>query len=86
MVTRYIRHLPFGYICTGIDWAAANRILPAVASLSLGGGVSEAENKAIENLVDSGVIVSVSAGNNNFDACLKSPASEPTVSQLCETF
>jgi subtilisin family serine protease len=64
-------------VIQGIDWVTANRILPAVANMSLGGSVSVAENQAVANSIASGVVYAVSAGNNNVPACTQSPASEP---------
>ena len=62
-------------IIAGINWVTANRINPAVANISIGAGtVSPAFDLAIENSVASGVTYVVSAGNNNIDACLVSPA------------
>jgi subtilisin family serine protease len=56
-----------------VDWVRANRINPAVANLSLGGGGSLALNTAVNNLANSGVAVAVAAGNNNVNACGTSP-------------
>jgi subtilisin family serine protease len=53
------------------------RINPAVANLSLGGGYSQAVNDWVSALVNSGVFVAVSAGNENQNACNTSPASTP---------
>eukprot|EP00741_Cyanophora_paradoxa_P017021 tig00020951_g16440.t1 len=64
-------------VIAGLDHVKATRTGPAVASLSLGGGVSSSLNAAVESLVADGVVVVVSAGNNNADACLQSPASAP---------
>ncbi|MFN0179969.1 MAG: S8 family serine peptidase [Gemmatimonadales bacterium] len=64
-------------VIAGIDWVTINRILPAVANMSLGGGFSSALNTAVKNSVAAGVVYSVSAGNSSFNACLQSPASEP---------
>jgi subtilisin family serine protease len=64
-------------IIAGIDWVRANHIKPAVANLSLGGGFSSATNTAVTNLANAGVFVAVAAGNDNQDACTKSPASAP---------
>jgi len=61
-------------IISGIDWIVANRKLPAVANLSLGGGISLALDMAIQRLVDSGVVAVVAAGNDGKDACSYSPA------------
>jgi subtilisin family serine protease len=62
-------------IIAGIDWVRLNRTNPAVANISLGGGLSAALNTAVANLVSSGVFVAVAAGNSNADACNFSPAS-----------
>ncbi|XP_072177668.1 extracellular serine proteinase-like [Diadema setosum] len=64
-------------VIDGVDWVAANAIKPAVASMSLGGGVSNALDAAVASLVNTGVPVSVSAGNNDADACDASPARSP---------
>ena len=61
-------------IIAGIDWVRANRVLPAVANMSLGGGASSATDTATNNLINSGVTVVVAAGNNNANACNYSPA------------
>lgn len=63
-------------VIAGINWAIADHPagVPAVANMSLGGGVSSALDTAVTNLVNDGVVLSVAAGNNNADACLSSPA------------
>lgn len=61
-------------IIAGIDWVRANRVLPAVANMSLGGGASTATDNATNNLINSGVTVVVAAGNANANACNYSPA------------
>lgn len=63
-------------VVSGIDWAIKNHAagVPAVANLSLGGGVSSAIDTAVTNLVADGVVVAVAAGNSNADACTSSPA------------
>jgi subtilisin family serine protease len=61
-------------VIAGIDWVAQNHISPAVANLSLGGSGSTALDTAINNLINSGVITVVSAGNSNNNACNYSPA------------
>ena len=62
-------------IIAGVDWVRQNAIKPAVANMSLGGGLSTALNDATTNLWNSGVFVAVAAGNDNVDACTASPAS-----------
>lgn len=62
-------------IISAVDWVRANRINPAVANMSLGGGYSSSLNTAVNNLANAGVFVAVAAGNDNLDACNYSPAS-----------
>jgi subtilisin family serine protease len=66
-------------IIAGVDWVRLNRTNPAVANISLGGGLSSALNTAVTNLANSGVFVAVAAGNSNSNACNYSPASAPAV-------
>ncbi len=64
-------------VIAGVDWVTANAVHPAVANMSLGGGVSPAENLAVTNSINSGVTYAVAAGNDEQDACNVSPASVP---------
>ncbi|TXH74492.1 MAG: S8 family peptidase [Lysobacteraceae bacterium] len=62
-------------VISGIDWVAANRILPAVANMSLGGGANDSVDAAVNNLHNMNVTVAVAAGNGyGSDACQYSPA------------
>jgi len=61
-------------VISGVDWVTANHINPAVANMSLGGGISSALDTAVNNLSNSGVPIAVAAGNSNADACNSSPA------------
>jgi subtilisin family serine protease len=65
-------------VLAGIDWVAANRVLPAVANMSLSGGLSPLLDQAVANLTQAGVVLAVAAGNNAADACFFSPAAAPT--------
>jgi subtilisin family serine protease len=65
-------------VISGIDWVTANRIFPAVANMSLGGGYSTAFNNAVANSSAQGITYVVAAGNESNDACDFSPASTPT--------
>ena len=65
-----------------MEWIAENHTKPAVASMSLGSEFSQADNDAVQKLVDAGVVVSVAAGNELTDACETSPASAPAVRQF----
>lgn len=62
-------------VIAGIDWVAINYNAPAVANMSLGGGFSSAVNQAVDTAVAEGVVFAVAAGNENTDACNRSPAS-----------
>ena len=61
-------------VISGVDWVTANHINPAVANMSLGGGISSALDTSVNNLANSGVPIAVAAGNSNADACNTSPA------------
>jgi subtilisin family serine protease len=65
----------YSAIIAGIDWVRVNGIHPAVANMSLGGGVNSSLNTAATNLVNSGIFLAVAAGNENQNACNVSPAS-----------
>ena len=62
-------------IVAGIDWVRLNAQKPAVANMSLGGGLSSSLNTAATNLINSGVFLAVAAGNESQNACNVSPAS-----------
>ena len=47
---------------------------PAVANMSLGGGVSTALDTAVSNSIADGVTYAIAAGNSNANACNSSPA------------
>jgi subtilisin family serine protease len=66
-------------LIAGIDWVTANRILPAVANVSLATGTSSSLDAAVKRSIASGVTYAVAAGNGNSlgvaqDACKSSPA------------
>jgi aqualysin 1 len=64
-------------VIAGIDWVTANRILPAVANMSLGGAYDQSLNDAVEGSIRAGVTYAIAAGNSGSDACNVSPASAP---------
>jgi len=64
-------------VIAGLDWIAANRVIPAVANLSASGTFSQAMNDAVQRVIDAGVTFTTAAGNNNLDACNYSPGSSP---------
>jgi hypothetical protein len=61
-------------VIAGVDWVTQNHGTPAVANMSLGGGVSTALDQAVANSISSGVSYAIAAGNSNADACNFSPA------------
>jgi subtilisin family serine protease len=61
-------------VIAGMDWVANNRITPAVANMSLGGGASTAVDDAVNRMHNAGVTVVVAAGNENQNACNVSPS------------
>ncbi|MGW6281781.1 S8 family peptidase [Kribbella sp. NPDC055071] len=65
-------------VVAGIEWVTKNAKKPAVANMSLGGGADTALDAAVKASVDSGVTYAVAAGNESGDACLGSPANEPS--------
>ncbi|MFG3600092.1 S8 family peptidase [Micromonospora chersina] len=61
-------------VVSGINWVTSNAVKPAVANMSLGGGVSSSIDNAVTNSVNSGVTYAVAAGNSSANACNYSPA------------
>jgi subtilisin family serine protease len=66
-------------VIAGIDWVTANRVLPAVANMSLGGGASAALDAAVRRSIAAGVTYAIAAGNGIFgifaaNACNYSPS------------
>lgn len=63
-------------VISGVDWVTSNHVAgqPAVANMSLGGGVSSALDTAVANSIADGVTYAIAAGNSNTDACTQSPA------------
>ncbi|HET9654947.1 MAG TPA: S8 family peptidase [Kineosporiaceae bacterium] len=64
-------------VIAGIDWVTANHASPAVANMSLGGGVSATLDAAVNSSIASGVTYAIAAGNSSADACTESPARVP---------
>jgi subtilisin family serine protease len=61
-------------VIAGVDWVTSNRVRPAVANMSLGGGISSALDSAVSRSISSGVTYALAAGNSNTNACNSSPA------------
>ena len=66
-------------IIAGVDWVTANRVLPAVANMSLAVvGGDAATDSAVARSVRTGIVYVVAAGNTSSDACGDSPAALPS--------
>ena len=63
-------------VISGVDFVTSDHQAgqPAVANMSLGGGLSSALDTAVANSIADGVTYSIAAGNSNVDACTTSPA------------
>ncbi|MBP2584477.1 subtilisin family serine protease [Streptomyces sp. PvR006] len=61
-------------VVAGIDWVTRNAVKPAVANMSLGGGVDTVLDTAVRNSIASGVTYAVAAGNDSSNASNYSPA------------
>jgi serine protease len=64
-------------VISGVNWVANNRVLPAVANMSLGGGASSSLDAAVNGAINRSVTFAVAAGNSNANACNSSPARVP---------
>lgn len=61
-------------VIKGVDWVAANALLPAVANMSLGGGASQLLDDAVRAAAARGIVFAIAAGNSAASACTASPA------------
>ncbi|MFE9746538.1 S8 family serine peptidase [Saccharothrix saharensis] len=61
-------------VVNGVDWVTRNAVKPAVANMSLGGGVDTALDTAVRNSIAAGITYAVASGNSNANACNYSPA------------
>lgn len=62
-------------VIAGVDWTVGNHLTePAVANMSLGGGLSTALDAAVQKAVADGIVYCVAAGNSKVDASSSSPA------------
>ena len=61
-------------VISGVNWVTANHVKPAVANMSLGGGVSSSLDTAVNNSISAGVTYAIAAGNSNTNAANQSPA------------
>ncbi|MGW6558971.1 S8 family serine peptidase [Streptomyces hydrogenans] len=61
-------------VVAGIDWVTRNAVKPAVANMSLGGGVDTVLDQAVRNSIAAGITYAVAAGNDSSNASNYSPA------------
>jgi subtilisin family serine protease len=61
-------------VIAGVNWVTSNHVKPAVANMSLGGGISTALDTAVRNSIAAGVTYAIAAGNSNTNASNSSPA------------
>jgi aqualysin 1 len=61
-------------VIAGVDWVTSNHVKPAVANMSLGGGIQPALDDAVARSIAAGVVYTIAAGNSAADACSFSPA------------
>ena len=63
-------------VIAGVDWVTTHHSAgaPAVANMSLGGGISSALDTAVNNSIADGVTYAVAAGNESTNACNGSPS------------
>ncbi|WP_182481106.1 S8 family peptidase [Nocardioides immobilis] len=63
-------------VIAGLDWIVGHHQAgaPAVANMSLGGSASATLDSAVRRVIADGVTMAVAAGNENADACRRSPA------------
>jgi subtilisin family serine protease len=65
-------------VIAGMNWVTAHHVPDkSVANMSFGRGATLAVDDAVNHLIESGVFVSVAAGNSNANACDFSPARVP---------
>ncbi len=63
-------------VIAGINWVTSNHAAgqPAVANMSLGGSANSSIDTAVRNSIADGVTYALAAGNENTNACNRSPA------------
>ncbi|MBC8088572.1 MAG: S8 family serine peptidase [Phycisphaerae bacterium] len=64
-------------VIAGINWVTANAVRPAVANMSLSGGMSGALDAAVQGSIASGITYAIAAGNSSTNACNESPGRTP---------
>ena len=65
---------PIADIIEAVNWVVNNAQFPAVANMSLSAPADAALDTAVNNAVNAGIFFAVAAGNNDGNACDRSPA------------
>jgi subtilisin family serine protease len=61
-------------VIAGVNWVGQQTARPAVANMSLGGGVSTTLDNAVNNAISRGITFALAAGNSSANACNSSPS------------
>ncbi|WP_249997870.1 S8 family peptidase [Actinoplanes sp. M2I2] len=61
-------------VIAGVNWVSNQTARPAVANMSLGGGVSSTLDNAVNTAITRGITFALAAGNSSANACNSSPS------------
>jgi subtilisin family serine protease len=75
----------WSWYISGINWIIANKMTPAVANASLGGGINASADAATDNLAANGVTFALASGNSSANACNSSPSNRGVTAGVITT-